>query len=128
MDNNIQLELKNITTVYGNNKMLLDVSLQIPKGECVCLLGSNGAGKSTLIKSVLGLVKIVEGSVLYKGNDITGQKTYKTVRQGISIVPEGKRIFIPIGNIRELVAFLKCLKVNTMLLVLAILPHQFLQH
>jgi len=93
MDNDIQLELKNITTVYGNNKMLLDVSLQIPKGECVCLLGSNGAGKSTLIKSVLGLVKIVDGSILYKGDDITGQKTYTTVRQGISIVPEGKRIF-----------------------------------
>ncbi len=93
MDNDIQLELNNITTVYGNNKMLLDVSLQIPKGECVCLLGSNGAGKSTLIKSILGLVKIVDGSVFFKGDNITGQKTYKTVRQGISIVPEGKRIF-----------------------------------
>ena len=100
MDNDIQLELKNITTVYGNNKMLLNVSLQISKGECVCLLGSNGAGKSTLIKSILGLVKIVEGSVSFKGNDITGQKTHKTVRQGISIVPEGKRIF-PKMNVLE---------------------------
>ena len=90
---NTQLELKNITTVYGKNKMLLDVSLKILKGECVCLLGSNGAGKSTLIKSILGLVKIVEGKIFFNGKDITRQKTYNTIRQGISIVPEGKRIF-----------------------------------
>ena len=93
MDNNIQLELKNVTTVYGNNKMLLDVSIKIPKGECVCLLGNNGSGKSTLIKSILGLVKIKEGKIFFQGEDITGEKTYKIIRQGISIVPEGKRIF-----------------------------------
>jgi branched-chain amino acid transport system ATP-binding protein len=93
MDTDTQLELKNITTVYGKNKMLLDVSLKIPKGECVCLLGSNGAGKSTLIKSIIGLVKIVEGTVVFEGSNITSQKTYQTIRNGISIVPEGKRIF-----------------------------------
>jgi branched-chain amino acid transport system ATP-binding protein len=93
MANNIQLELKNVTTVYGRNKMLLDVSLQIPRGKIVGLLGSNGAGKSTLIKAILGLVNIIEGSITFEGQDITGQKTYQTMRQGMSIVPEGKRIF-----------------------------------
>src|SRR4030042_358543 len=93
MSDNIQLELKNVTTIYGKNKMLHDVSVQIPAGKCACLLGSNGSGKSTVIKAILGLTTIVEGKIFFKGRDITGQKTYKAVREGISIVPEGKRIF-----------------------------------
>ena len=93
MSDNIQLELKNVTTIYGKNKMLHDVSVQIPAGKCACLLGSNGSGKSTLIKAILGLTTIVEGKIFFEGRDITGQKTYKAVREGISIVPEGKRIF-----------------------------------
>jgi branched-chain amino acid transport system ATP-binding protein len=93
MSDNIQLELKNVTTIYGKNKMLHDVSVQIPVGQCACLLGSNGSGKSTLIKAILGLTTIVEGKIFFEGRDITGQKTYKAVREGISIVPEGKRIF-----------------------------------
>jgi branched-chain amino acid transport system ATP-binding protein len=93
MSDNIQLELKNVTTIYGKNKMLHDVSVQIPAGQCACLLGSNGSGKSTLIKAILGLTTIVEGKIFFEGRDITGQKTYKAVREGISIVPEGKRIF-----------------------------------
>jgi branched-chain amino acid transport system ATP-binding protein len=93
MSDNIQLELKSVTTIYGKNKMLHDVSVQIPAGKCACLLGSNGSGKSTLIKAILGLTTIVEGKIFFEGRDITGQKTYKAVREGISIVPEGKRIF-----------------------------------
>ncbi|MCX5855957.1 MAG: ABC transporter ATP-binding protein [Deltaproteobacteria bacterium] len=93
MSDNIQLELKNVTTIYGKNKMLHDISVQIPTGQCACLLGSNGSGKSTLIKAILGLTTIVEGKIFFEGRDITGQKTYKAVREGISIVPEGKRIF-----------------------------------
>jgi len=93
MSDNIQLELKNVTTIYGKNKMLHDVSIQIPTGKCACLLGSNGSGKSTVIKAILGLTTIVEGKIFFEGRDITGQKTYKAVREGISIVPEGKRIF-----------------------------------
>jgi branched-chain amino acid transport system ATP-binding protein len=93
MSDNIQLELKNVTTIYGKNKMLHDISVQIPAGKCACLLGSNGSGKSTLIKAILGLTTIVEGKIFFEGRDITGQKTYKAVREGISIVPEGKRIF-----------------------------------
>lgn len=93
MSEDILLELSNVTTVYGRNKMLLDVSLQVPNGKCACLLGSNGSGKSTLIKAVMGLVKIVEGTIRFDGKDITGQRTYRAVRKGISIVPEGKRIF-----------------------------------
>jgi branched-chain amino acid transport system ATP-binding protein len=100
MSDIILLELKNVTTVYGRNKMLLDVSLQVPTGKCVCLLGSNGSGKSTLIKAVMGLATIVEGTIQFEGKNITHQKTYDAVRKGISIVPEGKRIF-PKLNVLE---------------------------
>ena len=100
MNENTQLELTNVTTVYGKNKMLLDVSLKIPAGKCACLLGSNGSGKSTLIKAILGLVNIVEGKISFEGKDITSQKTHRAVRQGIAIVPEGKRIF-PKMNLLE---------------------------
>lgn len=89
----ILLSMKNVTSVYGRNEMLRGVNVDVEKGKIVCLLGSNGAGKSTLIKAILGLVKVIAGTIAFNGNDITGQKTHKIVRQGISIVPEGKRIF-----------------------------------
>jgi branched-chain amino acid transport system ATP-binding protein len=87
------LTLKDITTVYGSNEMLRKVNIEVEKGKIVCLLGSNGAGKSTLIKAILGLVKVINGSITFDGKNITGQKTHNIVKNGISIVPEGKRIF-----------------------------------
>jgi len=87
------LSLDDVTTVYGNIEMLRRVNIQVERGKIVCLLGSNGAGKSTLIKAVLGLVQIVNGTVTFDSEDITGEKTHRIVRKGISIVPEGKRIF-----------------------------------
>lgn len=99
MDNSL-LNIDNITTVYGKNEMLRNVSLEVSKGTVTCLLGSNGAGKSTLIKAILGLVKITKGKIFFDGNDITGLPTHKVVGAGISIVPEGKRIF-PKMTVRE---------------------------
>jgi branched-chain amino acid transport system ATP-binding protein len=87
------LKLDNVTTVYGRNEMLRKVNLEVKKGTITCLLGSNGAGKSTLIKAILGLVKITGGKVYFDDVDITGGKTHSIVQRGISIVPEGKRIF-----------------------------------
>ena len=97
---NLLLQLDNITTVYGKNEMLRNVSLEVPEGTVTCLLGSNGAGKSTLIKAILGLVKITKGKVIFDGNEITGIPTHKVIGAGISIVPEGKRIF-PKMTVRE---------------------------
>jgi|YelNatPaOPRAMG01_1025707.scaffolds.fasta_scaffold24056_2 branched-chain amino acid transport system ATP-binding protein len=93
MRTDLLLEMKNVTTVYGNLKMLVDVSLEIEKGKCTSLLGSNGAGKSTLIKAILGLVKVINGNIVFEGKDITKLKTYERIALGISIAPEGKRIF-----------------------------------
>lgn len=87
------LTLKDVTTVYGNNEMLRKVNVEIERGKIVCMLGSNGAGKSTLIKAILGLVKVVQGIITFDGQDITQQKPHNIVKSGISIVPEGKRIF-----------------------------------
>lgn len=87
------LTLKDVTTVYGNNEMLRKVNVEIERGKIVCLLGSNGAGKSTLIKAILGLVKVVHGTITFDRQEITHQKPHNIVKSGISIVPEGKRIF-----------------------------------
>ena len=87
------LRMEHVTTVYGINKMLIDVSIRVDKGKCVSLLGSNGAGKSTLIKAILGLVKVVEGKIYFEGKDITHYSTHRVISLGISIAPEGKRIF-----------------------------------
>jgi len=94
------LAIENITTVYGRNEMLRSVNVNVEKGKIVCLLGANGAGKSTLIKAILGLVKITRGKIKFNGEDITNKKTHEIVRRGISIVPEGKRIF-PKMNVLE---------------------------
>ncbi len=94
------LALENVTTVYGRNEMLRSVNVTVEKGNIVCLLGANGAGKSTLIKAVLGLVKITKGKISFNGDEITNKKTHEIIRRGISIVPEGKRIF-PKMNVLE---------------------------
>ena len=96
------LALNDVTTVYGNSEMIRRANVQVDKGKIVCLLGSNGAGKSTLIKAILGLVKIANGTITFDGENITGQKTHKIVRKGISIVPEGKRIFPKMTTIENL--------------------------
>jgi branched-chain amino acid transport system ATP-binding protein len=100
MKENFILSLENVTSVYGRNEMLRDVSLNIEKGKITCLLGSNGAGKSTLIKAILGLVKVTKGKIIFDGENITGIKTHKIIEKGISIVPEGKHIF-PKMSVRE---------------------------
>jgi branched-chain amino acid transport system ATP-binding protein len=87
------LEMKDVTTVYGLHEMLHRVNVGVEKAKITCLLGPNGAGKSTLIKAILGLVKITGGSITFKGEGITGSKTHEIVRKGITVVPEGRRIF-----------------------------------
>jgi len=87
------LEVKNISTQFGKMKMLQDVSLDIRQGEIVCLLGSNGAGKSTTIKAILGLIKPVAGTIRFNGDRIDVLKTYQIINLGLSIVPEGRRLF-----------------------------------
>lgn len=87
------LELKGLVTHYGAMMALKGVSLEVKKGEIVCLLGGNASGKSTTMKSILGLVRPTEGSVHFEGKRIDQLATGEIVRRGISLVPEGRRIF-----------------------------------
>jgi len=86
------LELKNIVACYGNIKALKGISLSVPEGEIVTLIGANGAGKSTTMKTIMGNLKPTEGDVLFEGKSIKGQKSYQIVSHGVVLVPEGRQI------------------------------------
>ncbi|KMY45592.1 amino acid ABC transporter ATPase [Bacillus sp. FJAT-27916] len=87
------LHVDNVTVYYGNIQAIKGVTLDIQEGEIVTLIGANGAGKSTLLKTVSGLLKPKEGGILYEGKSIGGNAAQSIVKQGISHVPEGRRIF-----------------------------------
>lgn len=87
------LQIENITVYYGNIQAIKGVTLDIQEGEIVTLIGANGAGKSTLLKTVSGLLKPKDGQIIYEGKPIGGKAAQAIVKQGISHVPEGRRIF-----------------------------------
>ncbi|MDI7743245.1 ABC transporter ATP-binding protein [Lysinibacillus fusiformis] len=87
------LKVNNIDVYYGNIHALKDVSLEVNEGEIVTLIGANGAGKSTLLKTLSGLLKPKKGEVLYQTQQIGGKAAQTIVKNGISHVPEGRRVF-----------------------------------
>ncbi len=91
------LELRAIEVYYGAAKALDQISLSVPAGQIVSLLGGNASGKSTTMKTILGLVKPTAGQVLWEGNEISSWKTPKRVAAGIASVPEARRVFGPMS-------------------------------
>ena len=87
------LELRSINSFYGDVQILFDVSLEIKEGEIVTILGSNGAGKTSVIKSICNLLPIGSGEIYYEGQRIDKIPPYKLINLGISLVPEGRRLF-----------------------------------
>jgi len=87
------LELRDVDTNYGAVEVLRNVSISINEGEIVCLLGPNAAGKSTTLKTILGLVAPVKGSIHLDGKRIDGRRTQEIVARGVTMVPEGRRLF-----------------------------------
>lgn len=87
------LNVKSIHTFYGLSHILFDVSITVPKGEVVGLLGRNGAGKSTTMRSIMGLTPPKEGTITFKGENITGVKPFLLFRKGIGYVPDDRRVF-----------------------------------
>ena len=89
------LRLDNVTTYYGEIRILEGVSLEVGEGEVVCLLGGNASGKSTTLKTALGLVRPRSGSVRLEGEDVTDRPTAYRIKRGMAIVPENRRLFAP---------------------------------
>ena len=87
------LTLRDIYVSYGQAPALHGVSLEVPEGEVVTILGANGSGKSTTIRAVAGLLPVLAGSIEFAGQDVTGLPTDDIVRLGICAVPEGRQLF-----------------------------------
>ncbi len=87
------LELRNLTASYGAITALHGISLSVPPGRIVTLIGANGAGKTTTLKAVSGLLRARSGEILYGGKNIAGLPTHQIVKLGLSHVPEGRMIF-----------------------------------
>ncbi|HEX4282614.1 MAG TPA: ABC transporter ATP-binding protein [Solirubrobacteraceae bacterium] len=87
------LELDNVTTYYGQMRILEGMSLAVDAGELVCLLGGNASGKSTTLKTILGIVRPRSGRVLLEGEDVTNWPVSQRIANGLAIVPENRRLF-----------------------------------
>ncbi|MBX3080672.1 MAG: urea ABC transporter ATP-binding subunit UrtE [Anaerolineae bacterium] len=87
------MTIEHLNVSYGESRILNDVSLEIPSGQVVCLMGRNGVGKTTLLKSIMGLLRSTSGSITFDGKDITKAPPHKRAKAGIGYVPQGRGIF-----------------------------------
>ena len=87
------LEIRDLTVSYGGIEAVKGISIDVPEGEIVTLIGANGAGKSTTLKTIAGLVKSKTASIKFMGNEISAMTPDKIVASGITLVPEGRRVF-----------------------------------
>ncbi len=87
------LKIENLHVSYGGIRALRGISLEVPDGKIVTLIGANGAGKSTTLRTISGLVKADSGSISYDGEELLGMPIYKILEKGIAMVPEGRRVF-----------------------------------
>jgi branched-chain amino acid transport system ATP-binding protein len=78
---------------YGGIHALQSISLEVPEGKIISLLGANGAGKSTTLRTIMGIVKPSEGIIEFQGESLLGLKSFQVVMKGIALVPEGRRVF-----------------------------------
>ena len=88
------LEVLGLSVFYGGIHALQGISLKVPQGEIVTLIGANGAGKSTTLRTISGLVEARQGKILFRGREIQNRPAHRIVREGIAVVPEGRRIFV----------------------------------
>ncbi len=87
------LNVKNLNSGYGNIKVLWDINIDVDHKQKIALVGSNGGGKSTLLKTIAGLIKPFSGSIFFKGENIAHKQSQEIVSKGISLVPEGYKLF-----------------------------------
>lgn len=96
------LKVEDLVVAYGGIEALKGVSLEVPEGKIVTLIGANGAGKSTLLRSIMGLVKPKSGKIEYDGKELIGPNSQKIVQNGITLVPEGRRVFVNLTVLENL--------------------------
>ena len=96
------LKINDLRVKYGGIEAVKGVSFEVPKGEIVTLVGANGAGKSSTLRAIAGLVKPQGGKIEFMGEDITGKDPTSIVKRGITLVPEGRRIFADLTVLENL--------------------------
>jgi len=87
------LRLENVCSGYGQSQILWDVSLDVPRGGAIALIGRNGVGKSTLLNTIIGAQPLTAGRLMFDGWDIGAKRAHERARAGIGFVPQGRRIF-----------------------------------
>lgn len=88
------LEIRDLGVSYGGIQAVRGISFEVSEGEVVTLIGANGAGKSSTLRSIVGLVKPSDGQISFEGQELRGLTTENIVKQGITLVPEGRRVFV----------------------------------
>ena len=99
-ENGFIIRINDLTSGYGKKEILHELSIEISQGEITTLIGRNGVGKTTLLKTMMGFLEPMKGSIFFQGNDISGSKPHIVAKMGISYVPQGKSIF-PHMNVEE---------------------------
>ncbi|MHB1393892.1 MAG: ABC transporter ATP-binding protein [Clostridia bacterium] len=96
------LKIDNLVVAYGGIEALKGISLEVEEGKIISLIGANGAGKSTTLRSIMGLVKPKQGAISYMGKNLLDMKTQDMVKNGIALVPEGRRVFANLSVLENL--------------------------
>lgn len=96
------LRIENLHVSYGGIRALRGVSLEVPDGKIVTLIGANGAGKSTMLRTITGLVKAESGSIRWNDNELLGQPTDRIIGAGVAMCPEGRRVFADLTVLENL--------------------------
>jgi branched-chain amino acid transport system ATP-binding protein len=94
------LEVSKLSVGYKGVQVIWDVSFTVEEGELVALVGSNGAGKSTILKTISGVIKVISGDIVFKGESLVGVQAHKIVAKGLAYIPEGRRVF-PYMTVKE---------------------------
>ena len=96
------LEVRNLQVAYGGIKAVRGIDFDVPEGKIVTLIGANGAGKSSTLRSIVGLEKPAGGNILFAGSELGGLTTETIVSKGITLVPEGRRVFVNLSVVENL--------------------------
>jgi branched-chain amino acid transport system ATP-binding protein len=96
------LKLSNLSTLIGGFQAVREISLEIPQGDFVTLLGSNGAGKTTLFRTIAGVLKPFRGTIEFKGRQIQGMPAHRVVKLGLCLCPEGRQLFPQLSVLKNL--------------------------